>query len=67
MSTAAGYHRWEDLKFDENTFFGGAHRPRPRLAPQPQHLGIVEPKIVVRFWIISAIFTLIALISIKLR
>jgi phospho-N-acetylmuramoyl-pentapeptide-transferase len=32
-----------------------------------QFLGIAEPKIVVRFWIISAIFTLIALISIKLR
>ncbi len=32
-----------------------------------QFLGIAEPKIVVRFWIISAILTLIALISIKLR
>ncbi len=32
-----------------------------------QFLGISESKIVVRFWIISAIFTLISLISIKLR
>ncbi len=32
-----------------------------------QFLGIAEPKIVVRFWIIAVIFTLISLISIKLR
>jgi phospho-N-acetylmuramoyl-pentapeptide-transferase len=32
-----------------------------------QFLGIAEPKIVVRFWIIAALFTLISLISIKLR
>jgi len=32
-----------------------------------QFLGIAEPKIVVRFWIVSAMFTLISLISIKLR
>jgi len=32
-----------------------------------QFLGISEPKIVVRFWIISVIFTLISLISLKLR
>lgn len=32
-----------------------------------QFLGIAESKIVVRFWILSAIFTLISLISIKLR
>ncbi|NIM14940.1 MAG: phospho-N-acetylmuramoyl-pentapeptide-transferase, partial [Candidatus Aminicenantes bacterium] len=32
-----------------------------------QFMGIAEPKIVVRFWIIAALFTLISLISIKLR
>jgi len=32
-----------------------------------QFLGISEPKIVVRFWIISIMFALISLISIKLR
>jgi phospho-N-acetylmuramoyl-pentapeptide-transferase len=32
-----------------------------------QFLGIAEPKIVVRFWIIAALFTLISLISVKLR
>ena len=32
-----------------------------------QFLGIAEPKIVVRFWIIAIIFTLISLISLKLR
>jgi phospho-N-acetylmuramoyl-pentapeptide-transferase len=32
-----------------------------------QFLGIAESKIVVRFWIISIIFTLISLISLKLR
>jgi len=32
-----------------------------------QFMGIAEPKVVVRFWIISALFTLISLISIKLR
>jgi len=32
-----------------------------------QFLGIAEPKIVVRFWIIAVIFTLISLISLKLR
>ena len=32
-----------------------------------QFLGIAEPKIVVRFWILAALFTLISLISIKLR
>ncbi|MGE5340591.1 MAG: phospho-N-acetylmuramoyl-pentapeptide-transferase [Candidatus Omnitrophota bacterium] len=32
-----------------------------------QFMGIAEPKIVVRFWIISALFTLFSLISIKLR
>lgn len=32
-----------------------------------QFLGIAEPKIVVRFWILAVIFTLLALISIKLR
>lgn len=32
-----------------------------------QFLGIAEPKIVVRFWIIAVMFTLISLISIKLR
>jgi phospho-N-acetylmuramoyl-pentapeptide-transferase len=32
-----------------------------------QFLGIAESKIVVRFWILAAIFTLISLISIKLR
>lgn len=32
-----------------------------------QFLGIAEPKIVVRFWIVAIIFTLISLISIKLR
>jgi len=32
-----------------------------------QFLGIAEPKIVVRFWILAVIFTLISLISIKLR
>jgi phospho-N-acetylmuramoyl-pentapeptide-transferase len=32
-----------------------------------QFLGIAEPKIVVRFWIIAIIFTLVSLISIKLR
>ncbi len=32
-----------------------------------QFLGIAEPKIVVRFWIVAALFTLISLISIKLR
>jgi len=32
-----------------------------------QFMGIAEPKIVVRFWIVSAMFTLLALISIKLR
>lgn len=32
-----------------------------------QYLGIAEAKIVVRFWIIAALFTLISIISIKLR
>lgn len=32
-----------------------------------QFLGIAEPKIVVRFWILAVIFTLISLISLKLR
>jgi phospho-N-acetylmuramoyl-pentapeptide-transferase len=32
-----------------------------------QFLGIAEPKIVVRFWIIAVIFTLISLMSLKLR
>ncbi len=32
-----------------------------------QFLGIAEPKIVVRFWILAVMFTLISLISIKLR
>lgn len=32
-----------------------------------QFMGIAEPKIVIRFWIIAAIFTLVSLISIKLR
>ncbi len=32
-----------------------------------QFLGIAEPKIVIRFWILAVIFTLISLISIKLR
>lgn len=32
-----------------------------------QFMGIAEPKIVVRFWILAVIFTLISLISIKLR
>jgi phospho-N-acetylmuramoyl-pentapeptide-transferase len=32
-----------------------------------QFLGIAEPKIVVRFWIVAVLFTLISLISIKLR
>jgi len=32
-----------------------------------QHLGIAEPKIVVRFWIVAILFTLISLMSIKLR
>jgi len=32
-----------------------------------QFLGIAEPKIVVRFWIISVLFTLLSLISLKLR
>jgi len=32
-----------------------------------QFLGIAEPKIVVRFWIVSILFALISLISIKLR
>ncbi len=32
-----------------------------------QFMGIAEPKIVVRFWIIAGIFTLISLISLKLR
>jgi phospho-N-acetylmuramoyl-pentapeptide-transferase len=32
-----------------------------------QFLGIAEPKIVVRFWIIAALFTLFSLISVKLR
>jgi phospho-N-acetylmuramoyl-pentapeptide-transferase len=32
-----------------------------------QFLGIAEPKIVVRFWIIAGIFTLVSLISLKLR
>ncbi len=32
-----------------------------------QFLGIAEPKIVVRFWIISVIFLIISIISIKLR
>ncbi len=32
-----------------------------------QFLGIAEPKIVVRFWIVAVIFTLVSLISIKLR
>jgi phospho-N-acetylmuramoyl-pentapeptide-transferase len=32
-----------------------------------QFLGIAEPKIVVRFWILAVIFTLVSLISIKLR
>ncbi|MCK4765210.1 MAG: phospho-N-acetylmuramoyl-pentapeptide-transferase [Candidatus Aminicenantes bacterium] len=32
-----------------------------------QFLGIAEPKIVVRFWIIAVMFTLISLVSLKLR
>lgn len=32
-----------------------------------QFMGIAEPKIVVRFWILAVIFTLVSLISIKLR
>lgn len=32
-----------------------------------QFMGIAEPKIVVRFWILSGIFTLISLMSLKLR
>ena len=32
-----------------------------------QHLGIGEPKIVVRFWIVAVMFAMISLISIKLR
>jgi phospho-N-acetylmuramoyl-pentapeptide-transferase len=32
-----------------------------------QFLGVAEPKIVVRFWIVAVIFTLISLISLKLR
>ncbi len=32
-----------------------------------QFLGIAEPKIVVRFWILAVMFTLISLISLKLR
>lgn len=32
-----------------------------------QFLGIAEPKIVIRFWIMAVMFTLISLISIKLR
>ncbi|HDP95744.1 MAG TPA: phospho-N-acetylmuramoyl-pentapeptide-transferase [Candidatus Aminicenantes bacterium] len=32
-----------------------------------QFLGIAEPKIVIRFWIVSVLFALISLISIKLR
>ncbi|MCK4890336.1 MAG: phospho-N-acetylmuramoyl-pentapeptide-transferase, partial [Candidatus Aminicenantes bacterium] len=32
-----------------------------------QFLGVAESKIVVRFWIIAAIFTLVSLISLKLR
>jgi len=32
-----------------------------------QFMGVGEPKIVVRFWIIAIIFTLVSLISIKLR
>lgn len=32
-----------------------------------QFFGIAEPKIVVRFWIVAVMFTLISLISIKLR
>ncbi|MEN8222104.1 MAG: phospho-N-acetylmuramoyl-pentapeptide-transferase [Acidobacteriota bacterium] len=32
-----------------------------------QFLGVAEPKIVVRFWILAAIFTLVSLISLKLR
>jgi phospho-N-acetylmuramoyl-pentapeptide-transferase len=32
-----------------------------------QFMGIAEPKIVVRFWIAAALFTLVSLISIKLR
>ena len=32
-----------------------------------QFLGIAEPKIVIRFWIIAALFTLVSLITIKLR
>lgn len=32
-----------------------------------QFMGIAEPKIVVRFWIIAIIFTMISLMSIKLR
>lgn len=32
-----------------------------------QFLGIAEPKIVVRFWILAIMFTLISLVSIKLR
>ena len=32
-----------------------------------QFMGIAEPKIVVRFWIIAVIFTLVSLFSIKLR
>ncbi|MCK5003851.1 MAG: phospho-N-acetylmuramoyl-pentapeptide-transferase, partial [Candidatus Aminicenantes bacterium] len=32
-----------------------------------QFLGVAESKIVVRFWIIAAIFTLVSLITLKLR
>jgi phospho-N-acetylmuramoyl-pentapeptide-transferase len=32
-----------------------------------QFMGIAEPKIVVRFWILAIIFTLVSLISIKIR
>ncbi len=32
-----------------------------------QFLGLSEPKIVVRFWIVAAIFTLVSLLSIKLQ
>ncbi|MDY0296603.1 MAG: phospho-N-acetylmuramoyl-pentapeptide-transferase [Acidobacteriota bacterium] len=32
-----------------------------------QFLGIAEPKIVIRFWIVSILFALVSLISIKLR
>ena len=32
-----------------------------------QFLGVAEPKIVVRFWIVAVMFTLISLMSLKLR